>query len=434
MPLSRFGSIDVTKEIIRPYYLKWLYFPLLKSSPSYFKTCWEFPSAHPPDESRQERGLPDIIFTPMVDWHTRIQRTQQLALAFAEAGHRCFYLNPHLGREFAVPYPLSPRHSVQRITSRIFELHVHLWREPVFHQRLLLQSEQQQVALALNRVLDDFQSDSQFIISSFPLWNEIIFSLRRDRRGTVIYDCHDLLTGFHNISPDIQRREIDLLHSCDGVAFSSDWLQEHIEDAVPHIKGKTQVIPNAVNFADFASVAPHGKTRGRSDGSVCVGYVGSMQHWVDVDSLLHLATERPQWRLVLVGRIEHESITRLASLPNVELTGEIPYEELPELLSTFDVALIPFLVTPLTLATNPVKLYEYFACGLPVVSAALPEVQKYGDLAGTYEGGADLVAKIESALREDGPQNRLRRQRKAQEESWRSRRDQFIRWAPASGN
>jgi GT2 family glycosyltransferase len=45
------------------------------------------------------------------------------------------------------------------------------------------------------------------------------------------------------------------------------------------------------------------------------------------------------------------------------------------MVSDWKAGLIPFKVTPLISATNPVKMYEYASLGIPIVSSAIPEVE-----------------------------------------------------------
>ena len=54
--------------------------------------------------------------------------------------------------------------------------------------------------------------------------------------------------------------------------------------------------------------------------------------------------------------------------------GEIPYNLLYKYVSRFDIGIIPFILNDLTKCTNPVKLYEMLAIGLPVVLVNLPDV------------------------------------------------------------
>src|SRR5207248_1402000 len=91
------------------------------------------------------------------------------------------------------------------------------------------------------------------------------------------------------------------------------------------------------------------------------------------------------------------------------MLGEVPYSDLPRHMSGFDVAMIPFRLTPLTLAVNPIKLYEYLACGLPVVSSALPEVRSFSDVVYIAQGSKDFVAKLELALTEPARRDESRR-------------------------
>ena len=97
------------------------------------------------------------------------------------------------------------------------------------------------------------------------------------------------------------------------------------------------------------------------------------------------------------------------------------YSRVPELLGQFQVALIPFRINPLTLMTNPIKLYEYFSCGLPVVSTPLPEAQAMGDLVYVGASPADFARQVTRAWQEDDPARRARRKEIAARESWTGR-------------
>jgi hypothetical protein len=60
--------------------------------------------------------------------------------------------------------------------------------------------------------------------------------------------------------------------------------------------------------------------------------------------------------------------------------GPRPYATLPGYLRLFDVATIPFRLNRITRATSPLKLYEYFAAGKPVVTTALPECAAFSEV------------------------------------------------------
>jgi len=73
------------------------------------------------------------------------------------------------------------------------------------------------------------------------------------------------------------------------------------------------------------------------------------------------------------------------------------------------------------MATNPIKLYEYFACGLPVVSTRLPEVEQFAELVYCADTPEEFLLQIEDAVRENDPQLRARRVAVAKRESWLAR-------------
>src|SRR6185369_11308199 len=138
-------SVAWLKEQVRPFYLRWLYFRLHPDRrPPGFLHCWRYPYqkiSGPLLSDRLPSALPDLVFFPMTDWHTRIQRTQHLARAFAGLGFRCIYINPHLGREFESVRLFDPAHRLTQLEENVYELHVRLPGEPVFHERMLSPAE-----------------------------------------------------------------------------------------------------------------------------------------------------------------------------------------------------------------------------------------------------------------------------------------------------
>jgi hypothetical protein len=110
-----------------------------------------------------------------------------------------------------------------------------------------------------------------------------------------------------------------------------------------------------------------------------IGYYGALAKWFDYDLVAKLARARQDWNILLIGYDYDGSLqnARLERLANVRIVPAVPYAELPRHAVWFDVAMIPFKVNEITLATSPIKLFEYMAMGLPVVTTALPECRKY---------------------------------------------------------
>jgi len=424
----------LAKEALRPYLLRWLYYPLFPAArPAFFTNCWRYPnSAFPtaltpgvcallPEPARE----PDLLFLPMTDWHVRTQRTQQLALAFAQAGHRCFYVNPYLGRQFPRVYFRDRAPRVSMLAPGIAEVHLRLPREPVIHHRLPTRGERRRVVDALASLVQAGGVRRLVQIVSLPFWWEIASELKSLLGCPVIYDCHDLLEGLQGVMPQVADHEPGLFQLCDRAVFSSQPLMDSKLAQFPWLQAKSLLVRNAAAAGGFAAEAGVPGCPSRAQAGKVIGYMGALDHWFDVPAVREAARRRPGWEFVLLGRVESRSLLALRGLPNVKFLGEVRHSELPRHLARFDVALIPFLRNELTVAANPIKLYEYFSFGLPVVSARLPEVEMFGDLVYLAGDPGQFAEQVERAACEEDPSLRRRRMEIAQRESWAGRARQF---------
>ena len=274
---------------------------------------------------------------------------------------------------------------------------------------------------ALRQTLGGAQRAGIVQIVSFPIWLDVALDLRNRYEFPIVYDCHDFLAGFNNVSRDIVAREQAMFERADLNAFSGRHLMDTTLAAHPSARGKSTLVRNAVNDSDFTGLPVKPRTEER-----VVGYAGALDHWFDVAALETAAGKYPAWKFLLIGRIEDERVRSLAKFPNVEFSGEIPYSKLPEYLALFDVGLIPFLSNELTRAADPIKLYEYFSRGLPVVSSRLPEVERYGDLVYFADGPQDFAAALGKAMEEDDAGLRERRKEVARRESWTHRAQELL--------
>ncbi len=99
-----------------------------------------------------------------------------------------------------------------------------------------------------------------------------------------------------------------------------------------------------------------------------------------------------------------------------------PYTALPEYVAGFDVCTIPFLRSPLTEATNPVKLFEYLATGKPIVARRLPELEPYESVVSLYDEPEEFVTHVIYALGRDSDEAVQQRRDVAKRNTWTARR------------
>jgi glycosyltransferase involved in cell wall biosynthesis len=155
-----------------------------------------------------------------------------------------------------------------------------------------------------------------------------------------------------------------------------------------------------------------------------VGFIGAIYDWIDIDLICKLAEAHPDYSILLVGPVNFGK-NDLAKHSNILMVGTKRYETLPQYLSYMDVCLIPFKINKLTLASNPIKLYEYLAAGKPVVSTALPEVvNNASHVVLIGKDHADFIQKVEgvvNATPKDDESAKAKRVEFANNNSWDER-------------
>ncbi len=151
--------------------------------------------------------------------------------------------------------------------------------------------------------------------------------------------------------------------------------------------GRVHVVPNGVDAARFHPGEPDTATRERwnlGEGPV-LGFVGGLRPWHGVEALPALlekiAENYPGARLVIAGdgplHGELERDVRDRGLAgSAVFTGLLPHGEVAPLMRAFDVALAPYPQLGHDFYFSPLKLFEYMACGVPVVAAGLGQISE----------------------------------------------------------
>ena len=222
-----------------------------------------------------------------------------------------------------------------------------------------------------------------------------------------LYYITDDFTQFSGYPANaIDKMETCLIEKCDIVIASAKRLAERKSR-----NGKDIIVVrhgvDHKHFAQALSLSPEGWPADIKDiKRPIVGFYGEINHWLDLNMLAEAARKKPEWSFVLIGRIAVEvgNIKFLTELTNVHYLGQKKFEELPAYCAAFDGALIPMKINELTLNVNPLKLKEYLAAGVPVVSSPLPEVLAYGDAVRFATTSEELVKAVEEILKQDRKQ------------------------------
>ena len=360
-------------------------------------------------------GKRDFFVWAVIDWHFRIQRPQHLARELAAAGHRVFYISNNF-----VDRP-DPGFSVEPLTSdgRLFQIHLHLLGSPAIYHAAPDADGLAQLRAGIGELLAWTESGACASLVEHPYWLETAETLPNHR---MVYDCMDHHGGFADNTDEVLVREKELMRDADLLVVTSDWLYKEVGKENP----QRMMIRNACQFEHFAE----GSAEVFADefGRKVIGYYGAIAEWFDLELVEKVARRFSDCLVLLVGADTSGAQGRLRELDNVCFTGEVPYDRLPFYLEGFDVCLLPFKVIPLTLATNPVKVYEYLSAGKEVVSIELPEIRQFGDLVRTGNDHDSFILAVNDALSAKLDAEEIaRRRRFAATQTWAHRVQDLLR-------
>lgn len=247
----------------------------------------------------------------------------------------------------------------------------------------------------------------------------------RCNESLVLYHITDEYRAFGYLT-EAQRRaladdEERLLAEADLVIVTSPSL---VESKKAHTR-RIALVRNGVDYAVFA-VARDGTAPEPDDLRAIphprLAYVGHISLRLDLPLLARIAQARPDWSLVLLGSAWDKGceaeMANLRALPNVHFLAPREGPAVPAYVAACDVGLMPYRLTEEAESISPLKLYEYLAAGLPVVSADIPAAREVASALYIAAGSAEWIEAIASALAERDPALRRARQDLAAANDW----------------
>lgn len=365
------------------------------------------------DPKEAPPGRPDVLFLPVIAWSYRRQRPQQLAEALARRGRRVFY--------GAIRGPGEPEKPAGAAPGVLLLPIAGVRREDPADRRLEGRALEEAFE-SLERARDDYGLFETVLIAQTPFWAPLARRLRERFGWRIVYDCLDAHAGFSANRPGLLvEAEEDLASGADLVVATSEILRGRLS----RWNASARLLPNACDSALFDGVPD--RVPGREP--LTVGYVGAVDEWFDAALFERLAGLRRDWRFEIVGGREGDRAPFGERLENVAFRGERPHGELPALRARFDVEIIPFRLTELTHAVDPVKLYEAAAAGRPVVATPLQALAPFAErglvrLAASPEEFARAIADAAA----EGPAGAARRRAFARENTWDHRAAELDGW------
>jgi hypothetical protein len=216
----------------------------------------------------------------------------------------------------------------------------------------------------------------------------------------VIYDCIDDKLAFSSVPKWMKIYLDNLIDNAHLIFVTSSNLYRKIAEKR---KDNVYMIGNGVDPALFKKAMmdiaiPKDVKEVKKP---IVGYVGTIDDWLDFSLVRAFAKAYPGISFVFLGPVipkVKKEIKILRKFHNIFIIGEKPHKMLPNYLKAFDVCIIPFKINELTISVNPVKFYEYLASGKNVVSTALPEIERYKEILYMARDEREFIDNIGLAL------------------------------------
>lgn len=266
--------------------------------------------------------------------------------------------------------------------------------------------------------------DESLFWTCFPAWSDIIRRLQVPRSKLVLH-FFDRWEAYAHVNRDrILGLRRELVANAGAIFAAGEALVDELRRDHPAVHHAVHGVQAEAFSQQEAGEVPDGL---QDVMTPIVGFFGTIDSiWLDFKLLNWLARVCSDISFLMIGQIgliesgDRPDFDGLRSLANVHFTGPVEHSHLPALGSLFDVGLLPFRDTPLTRSASPLKLLEYLALGVPVVSTV---EQQYGDLRGFVDIAGSARERFHEALMAavGGPvEDAAARRRAAARRSWKA--------------
>lgn len=191
-----------------------------------------------------------------------------------------------------------------------------------------------------------------------------------------------------------------------------------------HRRSNVFFVPNGVDFQHFQGLDSAITGSNTPHHNPIIVYHGVIQSRINFAIVEYLAAKHPEYQFRFIGPVwkdAKQAVKKLQKYSNITLVGSVPYMRLPQALHGADCAIIPHKIDAFTHSMNPLKLYEYLAAGIGIVSTPVAGADQFQDLVRFAVSPEDFSREIQTLLAVDSPQLRERRMSMASQHGWERR-------------
>jgi glycosyltransferase involved in cell wall biosynthesis len=193
-----------------------------------------------------------------------------------------------------------------------------------------------------------------------------------------VYDCMDELSAFKFAPPQLTILEKELFKKADVVFTGGQSIYESKKNAHHNI----YAFPSSIDKHHFGQSR---KIKEDPEDQKHIphprfGFFGVIDERFDIELIDAVAKAKPEWHFVLLGPVVKIDPAILPKYDNVHYLGGKKYDELPNYIAGWDIAMVAFAMNESTKFISPTKTPEYLAAGKPVISTPIRDVVRpYGD-------------------------------------------------------
>lgn len=240
----------------------------------------------------------------------------------------------------------------------------------------------------------------------------------RKRADFVVFDIADDFTSFDSGNKkQIESHMKQLLEMSDAVLA----VNRHVLDKFTH--PQKEIFRNCTDYTNFQRQDANFKYKPflpKPIGNQYIGFIGGINKGrIDLNLLDLLFEAFPTITFLFVGYSNDKNIINyINSQTNACFIPFVPYSELPFLIKSFDVAIIPHLINEHTDGNDLLKILDYMACGVPIVSTNCSGVHEYEDCVCIANSNKEFVDFVNKILKKEIVQDQILCKKFAQQRSW----------------
>jgi len=230
------------------------------------------------------------------------------------------------------------------------------------------------------------------------------------------YYCYDQIKAADYLSNHGGSLEQKFLPEATGIICSSQSLLEEKSQMQPN----AHLLENGVDFDLFNQAKRIPQIR------PVIGYVGSIDDRLDLNLLTNLIENLPGYQFQFIGRqVSKTVVNSLSVFSNVELLPPVAPEHLGATMGSFSIGIIPFVKNEFTRHIYPLKINEYLALGLPVITTSFSNLAAFGGIIKIADQTEEFITAIQNELKSDSIAQMTFRKKIASQNSWANRAKQL---------